>query len=338
MRIKQLTIVVLATALGLVACSSSNNETSIIPNPDLPVTGEFHAIQPAEVEAYIANYKAQSGRVSFTFDGVQHSLAFDGADMEQSLINVTYDDFIMAFGFDFENEEPLPSISLYQFDSETDDVTGSWSSQNLLLETTSQDDIKYSGRLKDGATDAEFDVVLIINQSLFNGGTSTLEVSGTDAILNGTLGTVTYIQMSDLITANPNVTRLIIQESSGSTNDDINVHTGRLVREARLATHVPSNGDINSGAVDLFAAGVTRSVEPGGILGVHSWCCENGVTGDNLPKKDPAHGTQLTYFREMLPETGVDFYFFTLQAAPFDNIHPMTRDEMTRFSMTTTSN
>lgn len=169
-------------------------------------------------------------------------------------------------------------------------------------------------------------------------GTSTLVVSGTDALLNGDMGTATYTQIREMIAANPNVTRLVIQESSGSVNNDINVHTGRLIRAANLATYVRADGDINSGAVDLFTAGVTRTVEPGGVLGVHSWCCKDCVTGDNLPRNDTGHGTQLTYFREMLPVTGVDFYFYTLQAAQFDRMHRMTREEMTRYNVITSSN
>lgn len=338
MRMKRLSVVVLAASLGLAACSSSDDNTPTTPDPDLPVTGDFHAINPAEVGTYVANFEAQRGRISFAFDGVAHSLTFDGADLDDNSLLATYDDFTVIIGFDFENEEPLPTMTVFQYDDESSSITGQWSAQDLMLGNTAEDDIMYSGRLKDVASDAEFDVMLVLNESLLTGGTSTLVVSGTDALLNGEMGTATYTQMRDMIAANPNVTRLVIQKSSGSVNDDINVHTGRLIRAANLATHVPADGDINSGAVDLFTAGVTRTVEPGGILGVHSWCCQNGLSGDKLPRNDPAHGTQLTYFREMLPVTGVDFYFFTLQAAPFDGIHPMTREEMTRYNAVTNSN
>ena len=113
------------------------------------------------------------------------------------------------------------------------------------------------------------------------------------------------------------------------------MHTGRLVRAANLATHVPADGDINSGAVDLFTAGAARTAEPGAILGVHAWCCEGELSAGELPRGSRAHGAQLTYFREMLGPIGEDFYFFTLDAAPFDDIHPMTPDEMDRFGLLT---
>ena len=62
------------------------------------------------------------------------------------------------------------------------------------------------------------------------------------------------------------------------------------MRAANLPTYVPSDGDTNSGAVDLFIADTTRTVEPSGILEVHSWCCKGNITADNLPISDPVYG------------------------------------------------
>ena len=330
---RKLAISFSAALLVLTACSSNDNNGSPDTGANIPVRGEFHEIQPIDVDAYIADFQAQRTRVSFTFDGIEHDLVFEGEDGENNALIASYGNNIVIIGFDLEAEEPVPSITLLEVEGES--ITNQWEAQNLSIESTAEEDIVYTGRLKDVASDNEFDVVLVLNQSLISAGTSTLTVSGTDAILNGDMGTSTYTQMRDMIAANPNVTRLIIQESSGSVNDAINVHTGRLIRAANLATYVPADGDINSGAVDLFVSGATRIVEPGGILGVHSWCCENGVTADQLPRNHPAHGNQLTYFREMLAETGEDFYFFTLQAAPFNGIHAMTRAEMTQFNAVT---
>ncbi|MGB0866802.1 MAG: hypothetical protein ACPGSC_09850, partial [Granulosicoccaceae bacterium] len=230
-----------------------------------------------------------------------------------------------------------PSVQIISFnDDDTLNFHRIGEGSDIQLALSSEADFLYSGVVTDVASQASFNILVTINESALTGGTSTLEVSGTDAILNGTLGTQTYVQMRDMIAANPNVTRVIIEESDGSMNDDINVHTGRLIRDARLATHVPADGDINSGAVDLFAAGHTRTAEDGAIVGVHSWCCnDDGLAGDELPRADEAHGTQLTYFRQMLPSTGEDFYFFTLSAASFDGIHKMNREEMDQYGLLT---
>jgi len=110
------------------------------------------------------------------------------------------------------------------------------------------------------------------------------------------------------------------------------MHTGRLIRKAQLTTLIPASGDVNSGGVDLFASGFKREYGTGGKVGVHSWCCEAGKSAHLLSKDDPAHGAQLTCFREMLGnELGPEFYFFTIDAAPAESVHVMTQSELTQY-------
>jgi hypothetical protein len=175
----------------------------------------------------------------------------------------------------------------------------------------------------------------VFNESLITAGNSSLKVNGTEAMLSGTLGTSTYLQLQNMINTT-NVNTLILSDVDGSVNDGINMHTGRLIRAAKLATLMPANGEAYSGGVDLFAAGSTRTFTDGGVLGVHSWCCEKGKDASELDKNDPAHGAQITYFREMLGvEKGPEFYFFTINAAPADGIHKMTRAEMAEYNLIT---
>ena len=95
---------------------------------------------------------------------------------------------------------------------------------------------------------------------------------------------------------------------------------------------MPANGEAYSGGVDLYAAGYKRVYQPGGKLGVHSWCCVDGKDAGQLGRDHSAHGSQLTFVREMLGETlGPEFYFFTIEAAPIDGIHLMTQDEINKY-------
>lgn len=344
-------ILVLVSVLIVGGCSSNDDDTSSTTGSqsassqgsgttvsgttagDLPVSGEFHAIQPVDVDTYVTSFQTQRSRVALLLDGVQHELSFIDLDIESKSLIAGYGTNLVQIGFDIENEESLQSVVIVEIKDGV--VARQFSNNSLSLQETPTEDIVYSGTLRDEATDRELEIMLTINEALITGGNSALTVSGTDAFLNGELGTQTYVQMRDMIAANPAVTRLVIQKSSGSVNDDINMHTGRLIRGATLATHVPADGDINSGAVDLFVAGVTRTVENGGVLGVHSWCCENGVAADELSKDDAAHGPQLTYFREMLGDAGEEAYFFTLEAAPSDDIHQLLRQEMIDLKITT---
>ncbi|SON52465.1 hypothetical protein [Vibrio tapetis] len=208
-----------------------------------------------------------------------------------------------------------------------------WKSSNVSI--TEQENIVYHGKLvNQKGTETDFE--MSINEALISGGTSQFSIEENRAILTSELGTNTYVQLSNLVERNPNVDTIVIKAVNGSLNDEINMHTGNLLRNSGLNTTIPNNGYAYSGGVDLFAAGVNRQVKGNGILGVHSWCCSQGTTADKLPRNDDAHHDQVAYFTKMLgKEIGPDFYFYTIHAAPFDDVHSMTRMEMADYSLIT---
>ena len=171
----------------------------------------------------------------------------------------------------------------------------------------------------------------------FGLGTSTFEISGTEAVVRGDLGARTLRQVEYLVDNHPEVTTLVLQDIGGSVNDEVNVVTVARVRAAGLNTHVPADGEIYSGGVDLFAGGVVRTAEPGATIGVHAWCCgPNGESAHLIPQDDQAHAAQLELFTSLMgPVQGPQFYFFTLAAAPFDGIEPMTAAELDLFDLVT---
>ena len=208
------------------------------------------------------------------------------------------------------------------------------SARGLVFEETDDDALVTNGTLTDEDTGEEVSFALRIG---LNGGSSTFVLDGNRAILNGDLGSATFRQVRHLIDNHPEVDTIVMANVPGSVDDTINVETGRLIREAGYATVVATAGEVASGGVDLFAAGTRRTIEAGGRIGVHSWCCAvNGRTASELPRDDPAHAPLVNYLTEMLgAENGTEFYFFTLEAAPFDSIHFMTPEEIARFGLET---
>ena len=99
------------------------------------------------------------------------------------------------------------------------------------------------------------------------------------------------------------------------------------MRSAGLSTLVPGDGMAASGGVDLFAAGLKREAEPGARLGIHAWCCYRGREAQDIARGHRAHAHQEAYFREMGPQ-GIDFYYQTLEAAPPEGVHWMSREEL----------
>ncbi len=182
--------------------------------------------------------------------------------------------------------------------------------------------------------DPSGDETLTVSTCLALGaGASRFEIDGTTATVEGTLGSVTFAQVEAIIAQRPDVDTLVMQHVPGSINDDVNVETGRMIRAAGWNTFVPADGEIASGGVDLFCAGVGRAIEPGAQLGVHSWS-DGTMDGADYPPDDPAHASQLAYFTEMLGDPlGPDFYWFTLSAAPADDIHWMTEEEIATYQL-----
>ncbi len=167
-------------------------------------------------------------------------------------------------------------------------------------------------------------------------GNSEIKVIDNKAYLSGILGTRTYHQVKKLIQEYPDIKTIIMTNVPGSINDMVNMHTGRLLRQNGFTTQLPFNSDIASGGVDLFTAGVKRIVTKGAKLGVHSWCCVDDLTAADVEPEHPAYKYQLDYFSEMLGiHKGYDFYFYTLQAAPFDGVYYMTDKEIKDWGLAT---
>jgi hypothetical protein len=174
------------------------------------------------------------------------------------------------------------------------------------------------------------------SESLSGLGESKLEIVGSEAFLSGDLGTKTYAQIKDLIENHPTVKTLVLTSISGSVNDAVNMHTGRLVHKAKLNTKVLADSDIACGAVNLFCAGENRIVEEGAQIGIHSWCCVNDLTAIELPKDHPAHKDQLNYFTTIMGEVnGPAFYYHTLSAVPFDGVHWMSNEDIQSWKVST---
>ncbi len=178
------------------------------------------------------------------------------------------------------------------------------------------------------------DIKVLIQSSHLGSGNSTYSVNNNEATLNGSLGSFTYNQILDINEFHPTVDKIVLGEIDGSVNDDINVLTGRLIREAGYTTVVKATSKIYSGGVDLYCSGKQREWSEGAEVGVHSWCCYEGKTADKLPENSPGHKAQLSYFKEMLGDLdGPAFYFFTLKSAPFDGIHVMNKAELIKYKL-----
>ncbi len=150
--------------------------------------------------------------------------------------------------------------------------------------------------------------------------------------LIGTLNSQSLRRITSALDKNPAVDTLVFTANPGSADDETTFLLGREIRRRGLKTHALADSVLASGAVDLFLSGTSRTMEQGARFGVHSWS-DGEKTATDYPRDHQAHNLNATYVRDLL---GTDaFYWFTIEAAPFDGMHWMTAAEIQQYNMLT---
>ena len=160
--------------------------------------------------------------------------------------------------------------------------------------------------------------------------TLVFDVQGTSAVVRGGTDSHSHNLIKDFVRENPQVKTLILQAMPGTQDMDTNRRVVMDLRSAGLATHVPADGRIASGAVDWFIAGNPRTVECGAMIGVHSWGSKTGERGDKT-FYDGQLRTQRYFLSRM--DVDPDFYEFTRGAAGPDDIYWLTIEDMLRYRL-----
>ena len=160
----------------------------------------------------------------------------------------------------------------------------------------------------------------------------TFEVQGRSAVVRGTTDSRSHNLIRNFVRENPEVKTLILQSMPGTQDMNTNRRVVLDLRAAGLATHVPADGRIASGAVDWFIAGNPRTIDCGAMIGVHSWGTKTGERGDQT-----FYDGQLRTQRYFLSKMSVDpdFYEFTRGAAGPNEIHWLSVEEMLRYRLIT---
>jgi len=169
-------------------------------------------------------------------------------------------------------------------------------------------------------------------------------------VIFGSGPNATLPRLRRAVNENPGIKTLVIHLVPGADDDDGALSLYRFVRNQRLNTLIASDGLAASGGVDLFCAGVNRTVEPGGTLLVHPWEDDRLGSGRNVPMNHSIHQTYRTYYRSM--GIGEGFYERTL-FAPLSNIrvalsngavaeipdmYRLTDQELRQFNLVTQAN
>jgi hypothetical protein len=139
-------------------------------------------------------------------------------------------------------------------------------------------------------------------------------------------------QFTQTLDDNPALREVVLGDVEGSIDDEVVAEMGYALRERGLNTRMTADSEVFSGGVDLFLAGVERSVAAGAVMGVHEWKSGFGSARD-YPRNSSEHDQTRDFTEDMLGSDA--FYWFTIEAAPFDDVHVMTRNEMIKYGVVT---
>ena len=350
-------LAMLCVALIVSSCGGDDKPTPKVNNERVCVTkgGYWYkgkcwpdftesSITAANVDAVVQAQILKAREAFVKIDGKRFNVDFFMTEGEKEAIlsfNHSEENLLLFSEFGLTGKKPFNADAKYMKGNIFKAKNGTGMPPQLVafgkvkVSITENEEIKFNGSLENKDNTKQYKVEVEVNESVMGLGISEFKIAGDQAFLSGTLGTITYHQLKHIIKNNPEVKTIVFNRVDGSINDEVNMHTGRILREAGLNTKVLSDSDIASGGVDLFAAGVERVVEKGAKLGVHSWEGD-GLQANKIPKDHPAHQYQLRYFRQMLGEKlGPDFYFYTLNAAPADGMHYMSDQEIKDWKLAT---
>ena len=152
--------------------------------------------------------------------------------------------------------------------------------------------------------------------------------------MSGTVDSYTPAAFRQMLVRYPGIRQIEMRDCDGSVDEEANLNLARMIRRAGISTHVPVNGSVRSGAVELFLAGVRRTAHPDAEFIVHSWMDENGREANDYPASDPVHAEYLDYYREMgvSAPTAKAFYALT-NSVPFSGQLRLSRNDMARFQL-----
>lgn len=155
---------------------------------------------------------------------------------------------------------------------------------------------------------------------------------GNMALMRGIIDRNTSTALLDMMSDNESVKTIVMQHVPGSTGYRENREAARMLKDYRLATHVPADGYISPEGLDFFIGGWKRTAAPGARIAVGSWY-DGQTYGADLPRHHSLHFGYLAWYRDHgIPD---DFYWFSLQAAPKGEYHILTQEELLKYRIIT---
>lgn len=154
--------------------------------------------------------------------------------------------------------------------------------------------------------------------------------------MNGDITSRLENDFDRMLAAFPNAKKVIMKDCPGSLDDETNLKVSKKMHERGFEFHLMATSVIASGAVDMYVGGVKRTREAGSKIGVHSWGSEPGEPiATSYPRGHAVHLPYINYYKSVgfSQQEAEAFYYFTIEAAPANDIHWMTDQEINTYKI-----
>ncbi|MDH7447904.1 hypothetical protein [Aquimarina sp. 2201CG14-23] len=161
-------------------------------------------------------------------------------------------------------------------------------------------------------------------------------INDTTAEMNGVITGNTPAHFDNLVAKYPNLKKIQMLDCPGSEDDEANLRVSKKMHDMGIEFHLFSNSIIASGAVDMYVGGSKRTREMGSRIGVHSWGAGPGEPiATSYPVGHAVHLPYINYYTSVgfTQQEAEDFYYFTINAAPAEDVHWMTDEEITQYKI-----
>ena len=168
-----------------------------------------------------------------------------------------------------------------------------------------------------------------------------VQPDGVTVVMDGEIRRRTLPDFEKMIAQYPDLKVIQMRKVPGSLDDEVALDLSLKVHQRGIQTHILDHGEIASGGVDFFLAGVKRSKGINTRIGVHAWDNNTGIgkrtSATDYPVGHAEHQFYIDYYISigMPPEEAAAFYYFTIHAAPADGIHWLTEAEIIEYKVLT---
>lgn len=161
-------------------------------------------------------------------------------------------------------------------------------------------------------------------------------LNDTTVEMSGEINSSTLSDFNRLIENYPNINKINMKSVPGSLDDEVNLQVSKRVFDLNIATHLMDDGEIASGGVDFFVAGVQRTKGTNTKIGVHSWS-DGSQDATDFSVGHANHQPYINFYVSVgfAQQQAEDFYYFTINAAPASDIHWMTEAEIAEYGLIT---